>query len=145
MFHGAESHEIGDDGHHHAHQEANGPALDAVLELNGEWHAKEATQGVKDENSGGTTIYVSPGLRLSLDHWSSFVSWGIPVLKDLNGIQSEPDWRIATGAFVSFWRGLNARAVISDGRSIRLCAPSRWGRAAPAAGNAFCSSSCASP
>lgn len=102
MFHGGESHEAGDDGHHHVHQEGKGPAVDAVLELNGEWHAKEATQGVKDENSGGTTIFVAPGLRLSFDQWSSFVSWQIPVLKDLNGVQSEPDWRISTGVFVSF-------------------------------------------
>ena len=36
MFHGGERHEAGDDGHHHVHQEGKGPAVDAVLELNGE-------------------------------------------------------------------------------------------------------------
>ena len=55
-----------------------------------------------DDNSGGNTIYFSPGLRLSIDHWSGFFSVGIPVVNDLNGIQAEPDWRISTGASVAF-------------------------------------------
>jgi hypothetical protein len=99
MFHGAEQHEEGDDGHHHEHGHENtGPSLDLVLELNGEWHAEQVTNGISDPNSGGNTIFVSPGLRLSQNKWSSFVSVGIPVLDNLNGIQSEPDWRVIAGA-----------------------------------------------
>ena len=99
MFHGAEQHEDSDDGHHHAHDhESTGPSLDLVLELNGEWHAEQVTNGISDPNSGGNTIFISPGLRLSQDNWSGFVSVGIPVMDDLNGIQSEPDWRIIAGA-----------------------------------------------
>lgn len=96
MFHGAEPHEEGDEGHHHEH-ESTGPSLDLVLELNGEWHAEQVTNGISDPNSGGNTIFLSPGLRLSQDKWSSFVSVGIPILNDLNGIQSEPDWRLIAG------------------------------------------------
>ncbi len=89
--------------HDHVHQEApSGPALDLVLELNGEWHAKEVQSGVKDPNSGGNTVYIAPGLRLSKDNWSSFVSVGIPIINDLNGIQSEPDIRIVTGVSFTF-------------------------------------------
>jgi hypothetical protein len=89
--------------HSHAHQEApSGPVLDLVLELNGEWHAKEVESGVKDPNSGGNTVYIAPGLRLSKDNWSSFVSVGIPIINDLNGIQSEPDIRIVTGVSFTF-------------------------------------------
>ena len=98
MFHGATSHEEGDEGHHEHGHESTGPALDLVLELNGEWHAEQVTNGISDPNSGGTTIFLSPGLRLSQDKWSSFVSVGIPVVDDLNGIQSEPDWRVLAGA-----------------------------------------------
>ena len=98
MFHGATSHEEGDEGHHEHGHESAGPALDLVLELNNEWHAKQVTSGISDPNSGGTTIFLSPGLRLSQDKWSSFVSVGIPVVDDLNGIQSEPDWRVLVGA-----------------------------------------------
>ena len=37
-----------------------------------------------DENSGGHTIYISPGLRLSQGNLSAYASVGIPVLKDEN-------------------------------------------------------------
>ena len=61
-------------------------ALDALLELNGELHDKQRTAGIVDPNSGGTTIYVSPGLRLTVENWSSYVLVGIPVVNDYNGI-----------------------------------------------------------
>ena len=106
MLHGAHAHEDGDDGHGHTHSHAeetdHGAALDLVLEVNGEWHDKQETAGVDDANSGGNTIYISPGLRLSIDEWSGFFSVGIPVVKDLNGIQAEPEWRISTGASLAF-------------------------------------------
>ncbi len=104
MFHGANSHEEGDDGHghEHHHEGSTGPFLDLVLELNGECHAEQVTNGISDPNSGGNTIFISPGLRLSQDKWSSFVSFGIPIVDDLNGIQSEPDWRITAGASLAF-------------------------------------------
>lgn len=106
MFHGARAHEAGDGTHGHAHSHAAeaspGAALDLILELNGEWHGQQETAGAKDQNSGGTTIYVSPGLRLSIDQWSGFVSVGVPVVTELGGIQAEPEWRITTGASVTF-------------------------------------------
>ena len=92
-------------GHRHTHDEPatpRGPALDLVLELNGEWHAHQRTSGVKDENSGGNVVYLSPGLRLSMDKWSGFVSVGIPVVNHVNGVQAEPDWRLITGVAVGF-------------------------------------------
>lgn len=76
MFHGAVSHQHGDDGHSKkpeaAHQEGpiaspGGMKLDLVLELNGDWHDNQRTLGVKDANSGGTTIFLAPGVRLSQD------------------------------------------------------------------------------
>lgn len=102
MFHGGHSHEDGDDGHHHEHQESSGPALDLVLELNGELHRKQVAAGVTDENSGGHTIYISPGLRLSQGAWAGYASVAIPILKDENGIQAEPDWRLVTGVSLGF-------------------------------------------
>ena len=73
-----------------------------MLELNGEHHAKQTTLGVKDDNSGGTTLYVSPGIRLSYDKVSGYASVGVPVLTDTNGIQPEADWRLTTGIAVAF-------------------------------------------
>lgn len=79
-----------------------GPALDLVLELNCEGHARQEIAGVKDPNSGGNVIFLSPGLRVSHDKWSSFVSLGIPIVNHMNGVQAEPDWRILTGVAVKF-------------------------------------------
>ena len=79
-----------------------GPALDLVLEVNGEWHDHQRVDGVKDPNSGGNTVYLSPGLRLSMDRWSAFVSVGVPIVSDPNGLQPEPDWRMLSGVTFSF-------------------------------------------
>jgi hypothetical protein len=79
-----------------------GPALDAVLELNGEWHAKMKAEGVHDPNSGGNTVYLSPGLRLTADRWSGYVSAGVPIVNNLNGVQAKPGWRVLTGASLGF-------------------------------------------
>jgi hypothetical protein len=73
-----------------------------VLELNGEWHDKQEIAGVKDPNSGGNVVYLSPGVRLSQDKWSGFVSIGVPVINDMNGVQAEPDWRLFSGVAVAF-------------------------------------------
>ena len=73
-------------GHKHAHEEAappKGPALDLVLELNGEWHDRQRIAGATDANSGGNVVFLSPGLRLSYDKWSGFVSFGVPVASEL--------------------------------------------------------------
>lgn len=79
-------------------------ALDAILELNGETHAKSVTAGVADPNSGGTTVYVSPGLRLSVANWSAFATAGMPVINQHYGLQAAPSWRVVTGVSVVFGR-----------------------------------------
>jgi Putative MetA-pathway of phenol degradation len=89
--------------HSHVHQETStAPSLDLVLELNGEWHAKQVESGVTDPNSGGNTLFLAPGLRYSRDNWSSFLSVGIPIINGLNGIQAEPEVRVLTGVSVTF-------------------------------------------
>jgi hypothetical protein len=90
----------------HRHQQEEparpGHTLDLVLELNGEWHDRQAIAGVKDANSGGNVVYLSPGLRLGYDKWSAFASVGIPVSSEVNGAQAEPAWRLLTGLAVAF-------------------------------------------
>lgn len=91
------------DGQMHVHDEpGSGPALDLIVELNGEWHDKQETGGERDHNSGGHTLYIAPGLRLSQDKWSAFASVGIPIVNDTNGIQSEADWRLVSGLTIGF-------------------------------------------
>lgn len=78
-------------------------ALDLILEVNGEWEERERIGSVRDIHSGGTQIFLAPGLRYSsANGWSIFTSLGIPVHEDLNGIQNETDIRFKFGAGLNF-------------------------------------------
>lgn len=93
----------GETNHHHSHESAmhhdhalhTHLAWNLILEINGEWRQKQKVGGIKDKNSGGSLVYISPGVRLTVgDHWSSSISIGLPVFQDLNGKQYEADLRI---------------------------------------------------
>jgi hypothetical protein len=83
--------------HDHSDMMKTPYTLDLVLELNGEWHDKQKIAGISDPNSGGTTVYISPGVRVGFDRFSGFVSVGVPILNEHNGVQSKPDFRVLTG------------------------------------------------
>jgi hypothetical protein len=83
--------------HDHSDMVKTPYTLDLVLELNGEWHDKQRIAGIADPNSGGTTVYLSPGVRVGFDRFSGFVSVGVPVINQHNGVQSKPDYRVLTG------------------------------------------------
>ncbi len=83
--------------HDHSDMKKTPYTLDLVLELNGEWHDKQRIAGIPDPNSGGTTVYLSPGVRVGVDRFSGFVSVGVPVINQHNGVQSKPDFRVLTG------------------------------------------------
>jgi hypothetical protein len=72
--------------------------LDLIIEANGEWKQKQETDGEKDENSGGTVIFLSPGMRLSWsNNWAAYLSAGFPIAQNLNGDQNETDMRVLLG------------------------------------------------
>jgi hypothetical protein len=77
-------------------------AMDAVLELNGEWHDKQVIEHEKDRNSGGNVVYLSPGIRVAYGNLSGFVSVGVPVVNHMNGLQSKPRERVVTGLAFAF-------------------------------------------
>ncbi|KAF3983015.1 MAG: transporter [Methylococcales symbiont of Hymedesmia sp. n. MRB-2018] len=78
-------------------------ALDTILEINGEWRDQEQTYGKKDNNSGGNVIYISPGLRITASKYINLgASFGIPIVRDTNGDQVEPDYRIISSINVNF-------------------------------------------
>ena len=79
-----------------------GFAVDAVLEINGEWQVKQDIAGETDPNSGGNVVFLSPGVRLTSNAWSGFVSFGLPIVNGLNGEQSEPEYRLVGGIAVGF-------------------------------------------
>jgi hypothetical protein len=98
-------------GHDHSRMATKAPtapathahiALDALFEINGEWHDKQRTVGIADPNSGGNTIFLSPGLRLTVENWSSYVMVGIPIANHYNGVQATPSWRVLAGVSAVF-------------------------------------------
>jgi hypothetical protein len=96
--------------HKHAHPQdqtyrgnhLHGFEIDIVLELNGERQAREVISGATNPNSGGNVVYLSPGLRLTSSRTSGFLSFGIPIVNDLNGRQSEASYRVVGGLVLAF-------------------------------------------
>lgn len=93
----------GHDHGQHAHALKIIDYIDVAVELNGGYRDHAVINGARDENTGGHILYLSPGVRIGLAHqWSLFTSIGIAVLNDLNGQQSEPDYRIISGISAAF-------------------------------------------
>src|ERR1043165_7056587 len=93
--------------HRHAHPLDKIPAapewtVDVILELNGEWHDYENTAGVKDLNSGGHVLLLSPGLRIARGAFSGFATVGFPIVNQMNGLQSKTEYRVFTGIAYAF-------------------------------------------
>ena len=85
---------------HHSHQHGFNfiDYVDTALEFNGYHRERVDINGETEENSGGHTLYISPGVRIGIAHqWSFYTSAGIPVINDQNGIQSDPDFRVIGG------------------------------------------------
>jgi hypothetical protein len=76
--------------------------LDLILELNGEYDRKQVIADVVDPNSGGHVLFLSPGIRATYGQFSAFASVGIPIVNEVNGLQSEPDYRVIGGVAASF-------------------------------------------
>ena len=104
---GAQDTDLGDTFHYNgalAYRAVKGrPSFDLVLEANGEWKAEQKIRGVTDENSGGHTLFLSPGVRLSFDSaWSVYLAAGVPVIQELNGVQTDTRLRTSLGVSISF-------------------------------------------
>lgn len=77
--------------------------FELIGEVNGEWREKENRAGVIDNNSGGNIVYLSPGFRLSVKKTANLAfSFGIPVVRGVNGDQVKPDYRIISSINVNF-------------------------------------------
>lgn len=56
-----------------------------------------------DVNSGGTQVFIAPGVRYTSDKkWSIFGSLAFPIHEDLNGIQNDTDFRLTTGISITY-------------------------------------------
>jgi len=64
------------------------PNYSVSAELLDVWIGKDDDAGLKNDNSGGNTVYLAPGFRTRFDeHVALGVSAGFPVAQDLNGDQ----------------------------------------------------------
>jgi hypothetical protein len=75
---------------------------DMVLEMNGENRSKNEIAGVAEANTGGNLLYFSPGVKVSSGNVGGFVSVGIPMVENHNGIQTDIDKRILVGLSMVF-------------------------------------------
>jgi len=77
------------------------PQINGYLELNGTTVAKSEVNGAKDDNSGGTTLFLSPGLQyVGGRGWLVETSFQYPFVNEPNGTQLAVDWTLSFGARV---------------------------------------------
>lgn len=76
--------------------------LYGVLEANLVHAAKNRLSGVDDRNSGGTTLFLSPGLQYVTKKWIVEAGLQIPVSQRLNGGALKKNYVFTTGFRVNF-------------------------------------------
>jgi hypothetical protein len=79
------------------------PQLFAALGINGEVRQREKEDGVAVPDSGGNTVYLSPGLQLVLaPHWIVEASYQYAIYHKLNGTQLGETYKAITGVTYLF-------------------------------------------
>ena len=77
--------------------------FDLQIELNGEVKGKAKLDDVKQDNTGGHIVYLTPGVHFKFYKGMHFdVGVAIPVYRDLNGTQLSEDYRIVTKLAMKF-------------------------------------------
>ena len=76
--------------------------LYGVLEANLVHAAKDRIGGIADPNSGGTTLFITPGLQYVTQKWIVEAGVQIPVSQDLNGMALQNDYVFTTGFRLNF-------------------------------------------
>lgn len=72
-------------------------AIHAVIEANGIWEQKAKKNGTKVDDSGGYTLFLSPGIQHVTVHTIVEFSVQLPVIQKLNGKNLEADWVAVVG------------------------------------------------
>jgi len=71
--------------------------LYGVLEANLIHEDKNRIRGIKDFNSGGTRLFLVPGVQYITKRWIAEVAVQLPVIQDLNGTKLENDFVVRAG------------------------------------------------
>jgi hypothetical protein len=79
------------------------PQVFLALGLNGEARGQETEDGVRVPDSGGNTVYLSPGVQLVLaPHWVADLSYQRAVYHNLKGNQLGETYKVVTGVTYLF-------------------------------------------
>lgn len=74
------------------------PQLNGFLEINGATAERTKLNGQEIEDSGGTTVFLSPGLQfVGGRRWLIEASFQYPLSNEPNGIQLVTDWTVSVG------------------------------------------------
>lgn len=76
--------------------------LYGVLEGNLTHQGKHEQNGVKDANSGGTTLFLAPGIQYVTRRWIAEAIVQLPVTQDLNGSGLEDEFTLRAGFRFNF-------------------------------------------
>lgn len=77
--------------------------LNLVLEMNGQWAQKDRiVGGAVNANSGGNTIFLSPGLQYVMKRVIVEASFQYPILQELNGNQLKTQFAVNGGMRIQF-------------------------------------------
>ena len=76
--------------------------LYGVLEANLIHSAKDDSGGIADPNSGGTALFLSPGLQYVTRKWIVEVGVQIPVSQQFNGTALKNNYVLSTGVRINF-------------------------------------------
>ena len=72
--------------------------VNVYLEFDGSWKDKDKLRGQNVSDSGGHVLFLAPGIQyIPLSRLLVETSLQLPLLKDLNGTQMEPDWTVNIG------------------------------------------------
>lgn len=79
------------------------PQVSAFAETNVRHLFKSEEGGERDQNTGGTVLFLTPGMRVGFTkHLSFTVSAPLPLWQDLNGTQLKTSYKINGGLTLSF-------------------------------------------
>lgn len=79
------------------------PAVSLVAEATLRHIQKSEEEGESDGNTGGTVLFLSPGVKVSFtEQLAASVGLQLPVLQDVNGDQAETSFRLITSLSFSF-------------------------------------------
>jgi hypothetical protein len=81
---------------HEAHEAPARPTWDAFVELTGEWEGRQRIAGETERESGGKSLWVSPGARFNAaSGWSFGAAIGLPVWQRIRASHPDNDYRLS--------------------------------------------------